>query len=93
MMWRGVRNWPLVPDCDELAEQVLVHVALEVVAVVGGQIHFVDALHHGAQRRAVVDLERGAAEEELARLRQAGQFVELLDRVADARRRARRRSG
>ena len=83
MMWRGVRNWPLVPDSGELAQEVLVHVALEVVAVVGGQVHVVDALDDGAERGAVVNLERGAAEEELAGVGEAGQFVEAFDGIAD----------
>ncbi len=53
----------------ELAEQVLVHVALRVLALVGGQVHLVDALNDGAQRRAVVHLQRGAVEQHLAGLR------------------------
>ncbi len=65
MMWRGVRNWPLVPDCGELAEQVLIHVPLDVVAIAGGEVQLVDPLHDGPERGAVIDLERGAAEEQL----------------------------
>ena len=49
MMWRGVRNWPLVPDADELRQQILIHVAFEVVAVMRGKIELVDALNDGAQ--------------------------------------------
>ena len=66
MMWRGVRNWPFVPDCGKFAEEVLIHVALEIVAFVGGQIQFVNALDHGAERGAVINLERGPAEQEFA---------------------------
>ena len=83
MMWRGVRNWPLVPDTESLLKEILIHVAFEVVAVVGGQIQFVNALDDGAQRRAVINLERGAAEQELAGVGQARQFVQAFDGVAD----------
>ena len=50
----------------QLTQQILVHVALEVVAIVGGQVHAMDGLDDRAQRGAVVNLKRGAAEEELA---------------------------
>jgi len=46
----------------ELAEQILIHVAFEIVTFVGREVHFCDALHDGAQRGAVVDLQRGVAE-------------------------------
>ena len=67
----------------QLAQEILVHVALEVVAVVGRQVHVVDGLHDGTKRGAVVNLEGGAAEEELAGVGQAGKFVELFDGVTD----------
>ena len=42
-----------------------------------------DALNDGAERGAVVNLEGGAAEQELAGVGEAGQFVEAFDGVAD----------
>lgn len=67
----------------QLAQKILVHVALEIVAVVGRQVHAMDSLYDGTQRGTVVDLEGGSAEEELAGIGQAGKLVELFDRVAD----------
>ena len=67
----------------QLAQQILVHVALDVDAFVRGQIQIVDDLHHRAQRGPIVNLERGAIEQQLAGVRQPRQFVEVLDRVAD----------
>ena len=67
----------------ELAEEILIHVALEVVAVVRGQIHRVNALDDGAERGAVVDFQRGAAKEEPAGVGEAGEFMQALDGVAD----------
>ena len=49
----------------------------------GRQIEAVNALNDGAQRRPVVDFERGAIEKELPGFGQAGQFVEAFDGVAD----------
>jgi hypothetical protein len=66
----------------ELAEQVFIHVALEVVALVGREVHVRDDLDDGAQRGTVVDLECRVSEQHLARLRQARQLVQLLDRAA-----------
>ena len=42
-----------------------------------------DGLDDGAERGALVNLERGAAEEEFAGIGHAGQFVELFDSIAD----------
>ena len=83
MMCRGVRNWPFVPDADELRKQVLVHVPFDIAPVVRREVEVVDRLDDGAQRRAIVDFQRRAAEEELARLREAWQLVQALDDVAD----------
>jgi hypothetical protein len=66
----------------ELADEILIHVALEVVAVVGSEVQFVDALNDGAKRGAVVNLERGAAKQELAGVCEAGELVEAFNSIA-----------
>jgi hypothetical protein len=66
----------------ELRKEILIHVPLEIVAVVGGQVQLVNALDDGAERGAVVDLEGSAAEEELAGVGQAREFVQALDGIA-----------
>ncbi len=58
MMWRGVRNWPFVPAAGELAQHVLIHVALGV-AVVHGNV--VDQVHYFGQQRRRGDGEAGVA--------------------------------
>ena len=41
-----------------------------------GQVQLLNALNDGAERGAVVNLERGAAEQKFAGVGQAGQFVQ-----------------
>ncbi len=67
----------------ELREEVLVHVTLDVVPLMGGEVEGVDALHDKAQRRPVVYLERRAAEQELPRLRHARELVQALYRITN----------
>ena len=82
MIWRGVRNWPFVPEAASFERRYSYMFALEVVAVVGGQVQLMDPLDDGAERGAVVDLERRAAEEELAGVGEAGELVQALDSIA-----------
>jgi hypothetical protein len=63
----------------DLAEQVLVHVTLEVFSVVGGEIHHVDALNDGAEGGPVVNFQSGAVEEEFSRGGHSREFMEFLD--------------
>lgn len=46
----------------ELAEEILLHISFEVVAIMGGKIEFVNTLNNGAERRTVINLERGTTE-------------------------------
>ena len=39
----------------DLAKQVFIHVAFKIVAVVRGQVHIMNGLNDGAERRAVID--------------------------------------
>ena len=67
----------------KFGKEIFIHIALEIVAVVRGQVHFLNALNDGAERGAVVNFERGAAEQKFAGVGQAGQFVQTFDGVAD----------
>ena len=49
----------------------------------GGKVHIVNGLDDGAQGWAVVNLERGAIEKQLAGFRKAGQFVKAFDGGTD----------
>jgi hypothetical protein len=49
MMWRGVRNWPLVPAEAQLREHVLIEVALGVAVLHGDCLDLLD--HSGQQGR------------------------------------------
>src|SRR5665811_1589187 len=77
-MWRGVRNWPLVPDCESLLSRLLIHVALEVAAILPGEVEGVDPGDDGLERRAVVDLQVGVAEELATGGGEAGELVQAL---------------
>ena len=56
MMCRGVRNWPLIPAVVELAEQVLVEVALGVAL---GQRQGVDHVDRRDQQAGLLDHQLG----------------------------------
>ena len=53
------------------------------MAVVRGQVEFLNALNDGAERGAVVNFERGAAEQKFAGVGQARQFMQTFNGVAD----------
>jgi hypothetical protein len=67
----------------ESGKEIFIHIALEIVAVMRGQIHFLNALNDSAERGAVVNFERGAAEQKFAGVGQSRQFVQTFDGVAD----------
>jgi hypothetical protein len=58
MMWRGVRNWPLMPAVVSLEQQVFVQVAL---GVSGRQRQFFDHFHSRDQQRFAFDFHVGVA--------------------------------
>ena len=67
MMWRGVRNWPFCPARGDLAEHVLVEVALGVAVLHRDIVDQVD--HLGQQRR------RGDSEARILHVMRVGRAV------------------
>ena len=74
---------PIGAGQREFAQEILVHIPLEVMPFMDGKVQTMNALNDRPERRPVVNLERGTAEEEFAGIGEAGQFMEALDSISD----------
>src|SRR5262249_48855119 len=79
----GGAKLPVCTRRGQLREEIFVHVSFEVMSVVCSKIEVVNTLHNGPQRRPIVYFQGGTIEQKLSGFREARQFVQLFDGVAN----------